>query len=227
MINKTYLGTSKPKAYYFGNLEATKIYKGTELIYQKADEYVFINEGEESLIFTSHSMDNQVPLIVSTKNGLDQPFDFTNAPYWVNVEMMNVENDDGTIYTYAEILPSINTTSRMRSALVTFTQRESGTMLTIGVIQEGYVVSTTFHPTNLQFDQRGGTKYVTYTPQNAVVQEKTGTSHPWLTITVSNGTITLKTVANLKKNPRVAYLQWQVNDDLYSLSVSQDPYIMS
>lgn len=227
MINKTYLGTSKPKAYYFGNLEATKIYKGTDLIYQKADEYVFVNDGPESLIFTSHSMDNQVPLIISTKNGLDQPYDFTNAPSWVNVEMMIVENDDGAIYTYAEILPSVNTSSQLRSALVTFTQRESGIMLTIGVIQEGYIVSTTFHPESLTFSQKGGTKYCTYTPQNAVVIEKTGTSYPWLTITVSNGTITLKTTANLKKDPRVAYLQWQVNNDLYNLSVSQDPYIMS
>lgn len=229
MQNDLYLGSSKPDAYYFGSNPVDRIYSGNTLVYQKEDEYVFTTD-TPSLNFGSTDFDAQVPLIESLKNGLEQPYDLAHTSQtWITVEMLYSPPDEvtGLISTTAEITVASNTSSNFRIGQVTFMQRESGQTLSITISQEGHVVTTTFHPTSITFDQKGGTKYVTYTPQNAVCIEKTGTTYSWLTTTVSNGTISFKTVANLKKYPRTAQLQWQVNDDLYNLSITQDPYIMS
>lgn len=229
MINNLYFGNDKPSTYYFGSDAADRIYYGNDLVYQKADEYVFTTD-TTTLNFGAMDFDVQAPLIESLKNGLEQPYDFIIASHtWIQVEMLYSPPDEvtGLISTTAEISVAANASSNFRVGQVTFMQRRSGLTLTITITQEGYTATTTFHPTNLTFDQKGGTKYCTYTPQDAVVVEKTGTSYPWLTIAVSNGAITLKAIANLKKDPRTAQMQWQVNDDLYNLSISQDPYIMS
>lgn len=227
MINNIYIGTTKADTYYYGSDQVDRIYSGDVLVYQKEDEFVFINDGEDTLIFTSNSVDAQVPLIISTKNGKDQQFDLTNAPVWIDVQMMNSDNDDGTIYTYAEILPSINTSSQMRLGIVTFTQRESGIMLTISVTQEGNAVTTTFRPTSLNFEQKGGTKYCTYTPENVFAQYTPQGNYAWLTTTMANGTMTIKATTNLKTSARTATYDIVVGSDKYTLYITQDKYIMS
>lgn len=158
MINNIYIGTTKADTYYYGSDQVDRIYNGDVLVYQKEDEYVFTTD-TPSLNFGSMDFDAQVPLIESLKNGLDQPYDFAIASHtWITVEMSYSLPDEvtGLISTTAEITVAANTSSNFRIGQVTFMQRESGQTLTITISQEGNTVTTTFHPTNLNFEQKGG-----------------------------------------------------------------------
>lgn len=226
MINNIYYGSDKPNAYYYGSDAADRIYYGSDLVYQKQDEYIF-DIDVSRFTFPAVAVDMVVPLIDSYKNGKEQLYDLATTSTWIDVQMMYVDNDDGTQSCYAEVLPSINTSSQMRTGFVAFMQRESGLTLSIEVIQKGKVVSTTFHPETLNFVQTGGTKYCTYTPTNAVVTFDALGNYPWCTITISGGTVTVKAVANIKTSARSASYTFYVNGEQYSLSVTQDEYIMS
>lgn len=133
----------------------------------------------------------------------------------------------GLISTTAEITVAANTSSNFRIGQVTFMQRESGQTLTINISQEGNVVTTTFHPTNLNFEQKGGTKYCTYTPENAFAQYTPQGNYTWLTTTMANGTMTIKATTNLKTSARTATYDIVVGSDKYTLYITQDKYIMS
>lgn len=229
MINNIYIGTTKADTYYYGSDQVDRIYNGDVLVYQKEDEYIFITD-TTSLSFGARDFDAKVPLINSLKNGLEQPYDYAHASAsWITVEMLYSPPDEvtGLISTTAEISVAANTSSNFRVGSVTFIQRESGQTLQIIINQEGYVVTSTFHPTNLNFEQRGGTKYCTYTPQNAFAKYTANGTYTWLTTTMSNGTMTIKANANLKTSPRYAIYDIVVGDDTYVLNISQDQYIMS
>ena len=224
MINNIYIGTTKADTYYYGSDQVDRIYNGDVLVYQKEDEYVFTTD-TPSLNFGSMDFDAQVPLIESLKNGLDQPYDFAIASHtWITVEMLYSLPDEvtGLISTTAEITVAANTSSNFRIGQVTFMQRESGQTLTITISQEGNTVTTTFYPTNLNFEQKGGTKYCTYTPENAPQGNYT-----WLTTTMANGTMTIKATTNLKTSARTATYDIVVGSDKYTLYITQDKYIMS
>lgn len=228
MINNIYIGTTKADTYYYGSDQVDRIYNGDILVYQKEDEYVFTTD-TPSLNFGSTDFDAQVPLIESLKNGLDQPYDFAIASHtWITVEMLYSLPDEvtGLISTTAEITVAVNTSSNFRIGQVTFMQRESGQTLTITISQEGNTV-TTFYPTNLNFEQKGGTKYCTYTPENAFAQYTPQGNYTWLTITMANGTMTIKATTNLKTFARTATYDIVVGSDKYTLYITQDKYIMS
>lgn len=162
MINNIYIGTTKADTYYYGSDQVDRIYNGDVLVYQKEDEYVFTTD-TPSLNFGSMDFDAQVPLIESLKNGLEQPYDFAIASHtWITVEMLYSLPDEvtGVISTTAEITVAANTSSNFRIGQVTFMQRESGQTLTINISQEGNAVTTTFHPTNLNFEQKGALSIV-------------------------------------------------------------------
>lgn len=229
MINNIYIGTTKADTYYYGSDQVDRIYNGNVLVYQKEDEYVFTTD-TTSLNFGATDFDAQVPLIESLKNGLEQPYDFAFASHtWITVEMLYSPPDEvtGLISTTAEITVAANTSSNFRIGQVTFMQRESGQTLTINISQEGNVVTTTFHPTNLNFEQTGGTKYCTYTPENAFAQYTPQGNYPWLTTTMANGTMTIKATTNLKTSARTATYDIVVGSDKYTLYITQDKYIMS
>ncbi len=99
--------------------------------------------------------------------------------------------------------------------------------LTITISQEGNTVTTTFYPTNLNFEQKGGTKYCTYTPENAFAQYTPQGNYTWLTTTMANGTMTIKATTNLKTSARTATYDIVVGSDKYTLYITQDKYIMS
>ena len=223
MINNIYIGTTKADTYYYGSDQVDRIYNGDVLVYQKEDEYVFTTD-TPSLNFGSMDFDAQVPLIESLKNG------FAIASHtWITVEMLYSLPDEvtGVISTTAEITVAANTSSNFRIGQVTFMQRESGQTLTINISQEGNAVTTTFHPTNLNFEQKGGTKYCTYTPQNAFAQYTPQGNYTWLTTTMANGTMTIKATTNLKTSARTATYDIVVGSDKYTLYITQDKYIMS
>lgn len=229
MINNIYIGTTKADTYYYGSDQVDRIYNGDVLVYQKEDEYVFTTD-TPSLNFGSMDFDAQVPLIESLKNGFDQPYDFAIASHtWITVEMLYSLPDEvtGLISTTAEITVAANTSSNFRIGQVTFMQRESGQTLTITISQEGNTVTTTFYPTNLNFKQKGGTKYCTYTPENAFAQYTPQGNYTWLTTTMANGTMTIKATANLKTSARTATYDIVVGSDKYTLYITQDKYIMS
>lgn len=229
MINNIYIGTTKADTYYCGSDQVDRIYSGDILVYQKEDEYVFTTD-TPSLNFGSTDFDAQVPLIESLKNGLDQPYDFAIASHtWITVEMLYSLPDEvtGLISTTAEITVAANTSSNFRIGQVTFMQRESGQTLTITISQEGNTVTTTFYPTNLNFEWNGGTKYCTYTPENAFAQYTPQGNYAWLTTTMANGTMTIKATANLKTSARTATYDIAVGSDKYTLYITQDKYIKS
>lgn len=229
MINNIYYGSDKPSNYYYGSDAADRIYYGSDLVYQKADEYVFTTD-TPNLSFGSMDFDAQVPLIESLKNGLEQPYDFAIASHtWITVEMLYSLPDEvtGLISTTAEITVAANTSSNFRIGQVTFMQRESGQTLTITISQEGNTVTTTFYPTNLNFEWNGGTKYCTYTPENAFAQYTPQGNYTWLTTTMANGTMTIKATANLKTSARTATYDIAVGSDKYTLYITQDKYIRS
>lgn len=229
MINNIYIGTTKADTYYYGNDQVDRIYNGDVLVYQKEDEYVFTTD-TTSLNFGATDFDAQVPLIESLKNGLEQPYDFAIASHtWITVEMLYSLPDEvtGVISTTAEITVAANTSSNFRIGQVTFMQRESGQTLTITISQEGNTVTTTFYPTNLNFEQKGGTKYCTYTPENAFAQYTPQGKYTWLTTTMANGTMTIKATTNLKTSARTATYDIVVGSDKYTLYITQDKYIMS
>ncbi|QWM90785.2 hypothetical protein [uncultured phage cr105_1] len=229
MINNIYIGTTKADTYYYGSDQVDRIYSGDILVYQKEDEYVFTTD-TPSLNFGSTDFDAQVPLIESLKNGLDQPYDFAIASHtWITVEMLYSPPDEvtGLISTTAEITVAANTSSNFRIGQVTFMQRESGQTLTITISQEGNTVTTTFYPTNLNFEQKGGAKYCTYTPENAFAQYTPQGNYTWLTTTMANGTMTIKATTNLKTSARTATYDIVVGSDKYTLYITQDKYIMS
>lgn len=229
MINNIYIGTTKADTYYYGSDQVDRIYSGDILVYQKEDEYVFTTD-TPSLNFGSTDFDAQVPLIESLKNGLDQPYDFAIASHtWITVEMLYSLPDEvtGLISTTAEITVAANTSSNFRIGQVTFMQRESGQTLTITISQEGNTVTTTFYPTNLNFEQKGGTKYCAYTPENAFAQYTPQGNYTWLTTTMANGTMTIKATTNLKTSARTATYDIVVGSDKYTLYITQDKYIMS
>lgn len=229
MINNIYIGTTKADTYYFGNDQVDRIYSGDVLVYQKEDEYIFITD-TTSLNFGSMDFDVKVPLINSLKNGLEQPYDYAHASAsWITVEMLYSPPDEvtGLISTTAEVSVAANTSSNFRVGSVTFMQRESGQTLQIIINQEGNTVTTTFHPTSLNFEWKGGTKYCTYTPQNAFAQYTPQGNYTWLTTTMANGTMTIKAIANLKTSARTATYDIVVGSDKYTLYITQDKYIMS
>lgn len=226
MINNTYLGSNKPTAYYFGSTEATRIYKGSDLIYQKADNFVFETD-VTYYTFPAKVIDLQTALIISTKNGIDQPYDLGMIQYsWVQVEMLQSPPDeiDGGISTTAEIMCSENTsTTSSRSSTVSFMQRESGNIVTIVVTQSPAEVTTSISPESINYLNGGGKKYISYYPSNTTNVTVTANA-AWLSYQINQGEIVFTATANLSTSSRISRPYITINGQRHLLYVTQDAY---
>lgn len=221
MINNIYIGSTKADTYYYGSDQVDRIYSEDVLVYQKEDEYVFTTD-TPTLSFGYDTIDMQVPLIDSLKNGKEQPYDFAIATQqWVHVDMQYSPPDEvtGEISTTAEITVSNNTSVNSRLADVSFMQRESGKILTITILQSGGVEQATLTPTNLFFDAASATKYLKYTPENAQITIVNNSS--WITTYKSVGEIEVKVYANLNTTSRNYKLNISVDRSDFQVSVVQ------
>lgn len=218
MVNDIHIGNGTPSGYYYGNTEVKRIYFGSKLVHEKSPEFVFTLD-KYLADFDAAGNKLQIVRVTSTKNGKNAAFVKVIAPFWANVFINNIiDQNTGEIMTSMNVSCANNTTVSERAGTIIIKQDESGLLLEIGILQLKST-SENIEPSNISFEWLGGERTVHYMPEEAHVQIMNVPF--WLhNLPPSNGQVTFQADRNNESYTLFANIEIYVNGNLNNLGAS-------